>query len=1072
MSDSRRSDGTFAASTDRPHGGGYDGDFRAVFDHAPIGMAVVGLDERILDVNDALCRMLGYPRDELLAMDIPSLTHPADRDLETSHKSDLNQAAADHFEIEKRYLHRGGHTLWGRLTVSLVRDPEGQPHYYIGQLEDITARRTAEERLRQSQALWSKAFQASPALLTLSTLDDGTCLDVNEHFLRTSGYRRDELVGRPIDDTGLWAETGARDHVVAVVTRQGELRDHEMVMRTHAGELRHILVSARRVEIDGRACLLSAGLDITERKRAVEALTTQARVLESMSEGVSITDDRGFITFTNPAFDRMFGYGQGELIGKQASTLRIGGDTDARTDPSIVAALQRTGTWNGEFRNRAKDGSEFQTSAHISLLRFQDRTFRVCVQEDMTERRRAENMNARLGRILDQTSNEIYVFDADTLYFVQVNRGARDNLGYSTSELEEMTPLDIKPEYDRERLEALLLPLREEREQHITFRATHLRKNGTAYPVEVRLQLLRNESPPVFVAVIQDITDRDAAEARMAQLSSALEQSADLVMITDRDGVIEYVNPAFVETTRYDREQLIGKLPDVLKSGHHGPEFYRSMWKVILSGEVFREIFVNRSRDGSIFYEEKTITPLLDREGRITHFVSTGKDITERMQTQEKLRYLAHHDPLTELPNRSLFMDRLNQALAHARRHHWRVAVMFLDIDRFKIINDTLGHTIGDQVLQTIAQRLLTYLRDVDTVARLGGDEFAVILEDAGSNEDITQVARKLLRAVEQPFDLDARELAVTTSVGISRFPEDAEESQALLKNADVAMYRAKEQGRNTFQFYTADMNSSSLDRLAMEAHLRRALERREFVLHYQPQIDIRGQRIIGIEALLRWEHPELGSVSPASFVPLLEESGLITRVGEWVLETACAQLADWHRAGAADLRLAVNVSSRQLSDDSIVAAVERGLSTSGIQAYDLELEITESAIMERPQRVIENLRRLKQLGVRIALDDFGTGYSSLSYLRRFPIDTLKVDQSFIRDIVTDPGDATIVSTILAMAQNLDLFTVAEGVENDEQLWFLQERGCQSMQGFLFSPALPPDDVAGFFQIAASDAAH
>lgn len=558
----------------------------------------------------------------------------------------------------------------------------------------------------------------------------------------------------------------------------------------------------------------------------------------------------------------------------------------------------------------------------------------------------------------------------------------------------------------------------------------------------------------------RDITDRKRTEAEMDKLSSALRQTADAVMITDPGGIIEYVNPAFEASTGFTRDETIGARPSILKSGKHDAEFYSRLWSTILEGKAFSDIFINRRKDHSFFYEAKTITPLIGRDGQITHFVSTGKDITEQMQAQERLQFMAHHDVLTELPNRTLFLDRVNQALARTRWHTRLAAVLFLDIDQFKYINDSLGHDVGDKLLVEIADRLRSQLRPGDTVARFGGDEFVILLDDIATYDDITHIAEKVLQALRPPISIDRMELHVTATVGISVCPNDGEDAQTLLKNADSAMYRAKEAGRDTYHYYSDDMSTRAFERLTLENSLRRALERDEFELYYQPQIDVVAGRVVGVEALLRWNHPEVGVVPPDEFVPLLEETGLIVPVGAWVLETACRQRRTWAWNGQA-LALAVNISARQFSDTGFLQTVERiARACGGSRQVQLELEMTESIFLRQTQATSQTLAALDRMGIRLAIDDFGTGYSALNYLKRFPIGTLKIDRSFVRDIMEDANDAELTAAILAMAQRLGLRVVAEGVETPQQLEFLRAQGCRYVQGFLFGQPCPAEQIS------------
>ena len=434
-------------------------------------------------------------------------------------------------------------------------------------------------------------------------------------------------------------------------------------------------------------------------------------------------------------------------------------------------------------------------------------------------------------------------------------------------------------------------------------------------------------------------------------------------------------------------------------------------------------------------------------------------DLEERKRVEQSIRHMAHHDALTGLPNRSLFRDRLTHAMAQADRYHQKLAVMFLDLDRFKAINDTLGHNVGDQLLKIAAERLRSCVRDSDTVARLGGDEFTVIVEDIVEDHDAAAVAQKILDTLSQPFNLYGHEVFISVSVGVTLYPSDDENADNLLRNADSAMYRAKEFGRNNFQFYVAEMNIKARERLRLESSLRRALDRNEFMLYYQPRVSLESGRVIGAEALLRWRHPEMGLVPPSEFIPILDETGMIIPVGDWALREACRQNREWQDRGLPPIRVAVNLSVRQFMQKDLADTIVRALEAANLSAEHLEVEITEDLFLEHNQTNIITLARLKNMGIHISIDDFGTGYSSLSYLKRLPIDTLKIDQSFVRDI-GDPDNKAIASAIIAMASSLRLNVLAEGVETDEQLAFLRAQGCNEIQGFSFSHPLPADEFA------------
>jgi len=554
--------------------------------------------------------------------------------------------------------------------------------------------------------------------------------------------------------------------------------------------------------------------------------------------------------------------------------------------------------------------------------------------------------------------------------------------------------------------------------------------------------------------------NRDATPVAQI-LARAIEQTDDAVMITRSDGVIEYVNPGFERITGYRAGDIIGRRPSILASGMHPPAFYSELWRTLGRGESFRSVFTNRRSSGELYYEEKTISPIRGADEAISHFVATGKDVTERIAAERRLEYLANYDALTGLPNRSLLHDRLAQAIQRAHRLGKGVAVQFVDLDRFKLINDTLGHNAGDRVLIEAASRLRQCLRATDTVARLGGDEFILIQEGVGNPDEVEQVARKVLDAFAPCFPVAPPQgLFVSVSVGLALYPGDGLTPDELLMRADLAMYRAKEGGRISFRFFEAAMDASAMRTLTLEAAIRGALDNREFAVVYQPIIDTRTQRPIAVEALMRWHSPVHGTVPPDHFIPLLEENGMIVPVSRWALRQALRQVRTLQCAGQPALRLAFNLSSRQFRDVELLQDVTAALDEAGFDPTLLELELTESALMDNPDASAAVLEALRARGIRVAVDDFGTGYSSLAYLMRFPVRTLKIDRSFVYQMERSKEAATIVRAIASLARSLGLELIGEGVENVGQLALLQEVGCHQVQGFLFSRPVTGAELA------------
>lgn len=688
----------------------------------------------------------------------------------------------------------------------------------------------------------------------------------------------------------------------------------------------------------------------------------------------------------------------------------------------------------------------------------------------------------------------------------EINHAVEYIFGFTSSELIGMPVIDLLPTspFIKQQNGTDTVSIDVEYAFNDMEEATGTRKDGSKFPMELTFSSCRIENDECITAHVRDVTEarvlqeslwisHDELENCVAQRTEELVNSNNELKkhISEHERVLSALS-----ASKQRLNTIITNAPVVLFSLDENGVFTLSEGKGLerlglkpggLVGHSAFELFEHIPN----FYEDfqkalrgEKVTPVLEindivfecwysvvrnERDEINGIIGVATDITERKQAEKRLVQLANYDSLTGLPNRTLFRDRLMHAVAQAHRNNQLVALLFLDLDRFKFINDSLGHHAGDELLKGVSQRLLGNARDMDTVARLGGDEFTVILEGITNTEDATTVARKILEVMARPFNLDGHEVFVSPSIGIAIFPVDGQDIDELLKNADTAMYRAKEQGRNNYQFYTADMNAKAVEHLIMESSLRHALERDEFVLHYQPQIDLHSREITGVEVLLRWNHPELGLLYPNQFLSLAEDTGLIVSIGEWVLNTACAQAAQWQQNKLPLMRIAVNLSASQFRVNSLVETVAQALENSGLDACSLELEITEGFLMHDVEPAIEKLRELGRLGVQLAIDDFGTGYSSLSYLKQLPLRTLKIDQSFVRDISSDPDDAAIVEAVIALGQTLQLRVMAEGVETEEQINFLRTRGCDQAQGNLISPPLTTDDIPQWYADTRED---
>jgi diguanylate cyclase (GGDEF)-like protein/PAS domain S-box-containing protein len=707
----------------------------------------------------------------------------------------------------------------------------------------------------------------------------------------------------------------------------------------------------------------------------------------------------------------------------------------------------------------------------------------ICIATDVTQRKNAEDALRESERakatLLSNLPGFAYRTRESDWAVEYVSDGILEVTGYSPSQfmsgaiaVEEI----ILPE-DRKGMRVTIQEAVDRREAYaVEYRI--ITKSGETKWVWEQGQAVVSDDSDVVLAMegyISDITERRRAEDALAESEmryrDLFENARDAMYSYNlRGGSLIDVNDRVVELTGFTREELLSLTISQLV----GPDWHQvgaeALKAVFAGGDTAPHELEIVAKDGRRVPLEVSSRILMDENGLPITVQAIGRDITERKQAEETIKRLAYHDALTDLPNRALFEDRLNLALAQARRMGEMLAVMFLDLDSFKVVNDTLGHGAGDKLLQAVASDIAKLVRDGDTVARVGGDEFTLLLAGIAGPEDATDVAQRILDSLRQPRTINGTEFRTTGSIGITMFPADGDDGEALLRNADTAMYRAKERGRDNYQLYTASMNAKMMERIAVEQDLRHALQRKELVLFYQPIISVETGQVTGAEALLRWNHPQRGIVTPDEFIPLAEETGLIVEIGESVLRDACLQLIEWRKEGLPIEVMAVNLSARQLQQENLVQRVAQILSEAGISPDRVQLEITEGAVMKNVDHAISMLRQLGQMGIEIALDDFGTGYSSLTYLKRFPIDAVKIDRSFVRDLEHDASDATIVSTVIAMADNLHLNVIAEGVETEAQLEFLRARGCREYQGYLFSRPVPADEFSKVVRASMDDA--
>lgn len=791
-----------------------------------------------------------------------------------------------------------------------------------------------------------------------------------------------------------------------------------------------------------------------------------APITDAMMHGLAIADLEGRILFANSTLVQWVGAANSQaLMGRDLDEILTGQSASRRHRQNTSAKALSGATCFSQYELSLKHGGTLAVEESAFLVR-DDRGRPECITYLMQRIDSGTDADSRIEReralqneIINALPGVFYLFNAQGR-FVRWNTNLERLTGRNAEEVAEISPLAF---FDASDAKVIANSIEEVfAHGHTEVEGTLRSTNGDATPCLFSGHKIEFDGEPHLIGVGLDISELKRTQSERALLASAFEHSPDAMLVTDADNRIVTVNSAFTRLTGYALNEVKGKDPAVLSSGLMPSAFYERMWRAILTEGSWHGEVWDRRKDGSLFPKALSVSTVRDAHGRITHHIASFTDITERKRAEERIRFLAMHDPLTRLPNRSELRSRLTQALATATREKHQLAVLFIDLDRFKLINDTLGHTVGDELLVEVSQRLLAAVRASDIVARLGGDEFIVVLNHVEGREAVRAFAKKLLGRLGEPFPLAGRQLHSAGSIGISVFPSDGEDCETLMRCADTAMYHAKSMGRSTYRFFDPDLNRATEERLHFEQRLGDAVSARQLVLHYQPQVECQTGSIVGLEALVRWQDPEMGLISPDRFIPVAEESGLIGLIGEWVLDEALRQLSEWRRAGYSALSISVNLSVHQLRDPDLPAHVARALARHGVPPDHLELEITETSAMSDPHLTVEVLGQLKATGVQLTIDDFGTGYSSLSYLKLLPVGCLKLDRSFVKDMEIDANDAAICAATISLAHNLGLRVVAEGVETATQNDNLTALGCDLMQGYYFGAPVGAQQTQAF----------
>ncbi len=1031
---------------------------------------------RFVDVNRAACERLGYSREELLRLGPQDVLKAGRVRIQRVYDAVIAAGERGHVS-EERFVRSDGSEGWSMLHRHAVRHAGGWLIVTLGR--DITERKRAEEAIGRSEAKFRLLFDSLPAGVVIQD-SRGKVMQANPAACAILGLSADQMMGRTAYDARwrLVKEDGTprlpSEMPSEVVLRSGQAVTDFVtgIFIPEKEEYRWILINSVPIKAGGRQTIetVTTFLDITDSHRAAEALRAREAELRLITDSVpaliAYHDAHYRYGFANLAYREFYTGSQASIVGKTLEDV-LGPEIASLARVEIGRALAGEPRQYGRRMRRQVDGS--RRDMDITLVPHRDSAGQVvgvyALALDLTRRRRAERAlqerEAQLSLVVDNVPAMICYFDSSYKYRY-ANRAYTEF--YTKGEPVEGKTLSemLGPEvWQAARLNIDRALAGES--AHYTRR--HVQSDGTAREIEVSMIPDRDSGGRVVGVhtMILDVTERRRADEALRLRNRVVEASLNSVIVVELRGTgreVVYVNPAFERITGYLAAEVMGKDLLFLHGEDRDQPGLDVLRRTIAARGEATVLLRNYRKDGSLFWNELRVCPITDEAGHATHMLAVGNDVTERVRYEEEIERSANFDSLTGLPNRNLMNDRLAQAILQAGRARRTLAVLFVDLDNLKRINDSLGHAMGDTVIMATGKRLAEALRTGDTVARLGGDEFVVILPDLKHEEDAASVAAKVLNFVGTPLNLEGREFVLTASIGVALWPKDGPDAPTLIRHADTALYRAKEEGRNCFRFFAPEMNDRVVQFVALEENLRRALQDREFELHYQPIVPIEGGAPVGAEALLRWRRPDGSMISPAQFIPVAEESGLIVPIGRWVMEQAMAQAAEWNRARSEPLYVSINLSMRQFRDPDLVEVVRSSLAKAAVRPNLIAFEITESAVMHNVEEAVRLLQALKGVGVRLSVDDFGTGYSSLAYLKRFPIDLLKVDRAFVRDVATDRGDQALSRAIIALGRSLGIAVIAEGVETLEQVRYLSENGCTLAQGFLYGRPVRPADFA------------
>ena len=1039
---------------------------RAIFDATPDAMLISNEQGIITMVNQQAECLLGYPIDELLGQSIDVLVPERFR---AGHPAMRMQFAAALVArpmgvgLGVKALRKDGSEFDAEISLSPIQTEQGL--FFASALRDISERKKTEATLRASEARFRRMADSSPIMIWITDAA-GEPTFANQSWLDFTGL--DSLQAALSHED--WIRTihpDDRDSAFRSYYRNTEVREAittEYRMRNANGGWSWILDKGMPLydENGSFTGYIGSAIDITERKQVQQILQDKEQMLsesqriahigswsmELATGRISWSDEMYRICGVTP---ETFGHSE------QAILDLVHPDDRVATEKWISECRAGKAPPELDFHIILPDGAIrfIRGNGELQLDQMQRPLRMVGSAQDITDRKQAEQVLNQIKAMIDISLDGFCIVDLQG-NMLQVNDAYAKIVGYSHEQLTRMHLSQLEAVEGTEQIKAHIEKI--VAQGFDLFETRHRHKDGHAIDIEMSVAFLPEFQQ--FCAFCRDISERKQIELDLRIAATAFE-SQEAMVITDTASVILRINKAFTESTGYTEEEAVGRKISILKSGRHDEMFYKAMWQSLLNTGVWQGEIWDRRKNGEIYPKWLSITAVKGNDGVVTHYVGTHTDITERKTSEQQIKQLAFYDPLTQLPNRRLLQERLKHGINMERRDGRQLGLLMLDLDRFKAVNDSLGHLAGDELLQQVAARISARLRDVDMVARLGGDEFIVLLEDIAHPKDAARVAKEIIVDLTKPFCLtQSNNVQIGASVGISLYPQHGDSPEILMDHADAALYQAKDAGRGCFAYFSEDLTLAARERLSLEARLRHAVEQDELRVFYQPQVDIASGRIVGAEALVRWLDPVDGLIPPNRFIPVAEETGLILAIGEWVMRETCRQGRQWLDQGLPPITLAVNVASHQFRRSDICALTAAVLRDTGFPPTQLELEITETGLMANQSNAAAILNNLRVQGVRLAIDDFGTGYSSLAYLKHFPLDILKIDKSFIDDIPFHQDDMEIAATIVAMGHTLGFKVLAEGVETREQLAFLQEKGCDLYQGYIKSKPVPADEFA------------